>query len=95
MSETIETNNRNATPENPRLYGASPMAGNFTGDTEEHLWCANALGVALSDPDRSIGELNDDIQAALRYLLSREIARAMKACEASTAARKGHAHTKV
>lgn len=70
----------------PGMYGADPVYGNFTEEAHAHLWCANALSVALQDPTRSIGELNDDIQEALRYLLSREVTRARHASTAEHAA---------
>lgn len=76
---------------NPESYGADPMHGNFTDESSAHLWCANSLSIALQDPARPIGELNDDIQAGLRYLLSREVSRAMKASEAEHAGRQAAA----
>lgn len=80
---------------NPSSYGANPVHGNFTGDAHEHLWCANALAIALAAPERAIEELNDDIQAALRYLLSREIDRARHASEAESKERSAHHATQM
>lgn len=63
----------------PAIYGADPVLGNYTDDAEQHLWCAQALARVLAAPEIAIDEFNDDIQAALRYLLQSEIGRAHKA----------------
>ena len=63
----------------PLAHNAPPVQGNFTTTAEMHLWCANALSAVLSDPEAALEEWNDDIQAALRYLLHCEVERAMHA----------------
>jgi hypothetical protein len=63
----------------PEMYGAPPQRGNYTDDASMHLWCANALAAALAAPEEPILGLNDDIQSALHYLLSREVSRARSA----------------
>lgn len=67
---------------NPEMYGAEPVHGNFTAEAEMHLWCANALSLALANPENPIDDMNEDAQAALRYLLSCEVGRAMQAARA-------------
>lgn len=66
----------------PEAYDADPVHGNFTTDAETHLWCANALCKLVVTPAVSLGEMNDDIQEAIRYLLSCEISRAKQAATA-------------
>lgn len=63
----------------PAYYGADPVKGNFTGDAHMHLWCASALSSIVANDEATFGAANDDIQAALRYLLSCEVARARAA----------------
>lgn len=63
----------------PAYYGADPVKGNYTDDAHMHLWCANALSSIVANDESTFGDANDDIQAALRYLLSREVARARSA----------------
>lgn len=63
----------------PDAYGAPPSHGNFTHEASEHLWCASALATLVATPEAALEELNDDIQAALRYLLHCEIRRARQA----------------
>lgn len=66
----------------PSLYGASPVFGNYTDDASGHLWCAAALSTFVANDEATFGGANDDIQAALRYLLSCEIRRAQAAMAA-------------
>lgn len=68
--------------EDPSMYGAKPVHGNYTDTASLHLWCAHALSCLLAAPEESFETLNDDLQAALRHLLLREVARAKKAQEA-------------
>ena len=63
----------------PNAYDAAPSHGNFTDDASAHLWCASALAILVATPDITLEELNDDAQAALRYLLQCEIRRARHA----------------
>jgi hypothetical protein len=63
------------------MYGAEPLLGNFTDDSEIHLWCANALSCVVSSTD-AMETFNDNIQEALRYLLHREVSRAWQANKA-------------
>ena len=63
----------------PDAYEAPPSHGNFTHEASEHLWCASALATLVATPEAALEELNDDIQAALRYLLHCEIRRARQA----------------
>lgn len=78
-----------AESENPEMYGAPALKGNFTDAAEAHLWCANALASVVASPE-AMEDWNDDIQQALRYLLQRETRRAMKAQEAERRARHGN-----
>ena len=71
----------------PGQYDAEPMHGNFTEESGVHLWCADALATMISTPDAALEEWNDDIQAAVRYLLSCEVGRARQAARAESAAR--------
>lgn len=64
------------------IYGADPVHGNFTSSAETHLWCARALSALVATPESPLDEMNDDIQAAIRFLLSCEIERAQKAVAA-------------
>ena len=68
----------------PDTYDADPVQGNFTDEAHAHLWCAHALAIVLTAPERPVDELNDDIQEALRYLLSSEVSRAKKAAAAQS-----------
>lgn len=68
----------------PEVYDALPVHGNFTDEAHAHLWCAHALSIVLTAPERPVDELNDDIQEALRYLLSSEVSRAKKAAAAES-----------
>jgi len=68
--------------ENPEMHGAAPVHGNFTADAETHLWCAAALSTLVASPQTSLEEFNDDIQAAVRYLLQCEVQRAQQASRA-------------
>lgn len=65
----------------PDMYGANPLKGNFTGDSDMHLWCANALACVVSSTD-AMETFHDDIQEALRYLLHCEVSRAWQANKA-------------
>lgn len=67
---------------NPSNYDSEPVEGNFTDCPSIHLWCANALSSVLSAPDATFDSWNDDIQAAVRYLLSCEVSRAQQAFRA-------------
>ena len=69
----------------PEMHGAPPVKGNFTTDASGHLWCAAALLHVVAN-DEAFGMWNDDIQAALRWLLTCEIERA-KAAKAAEARR--------
>ena len=62
--------------ENPSMYGAKPVHGNYTDAASMHLWCAEALSCLLSTPADPVENLNDHLQEALRYLLMSEIGRA-------------------
>jgi len=62
----------------PEIHGAQPIKGNFTTDASAHLWCAAALSHVVAN-DEALGMWNDDIQAALRWLLTCEIERAKAA----------------
>lgn len=66
----------------PQMYGAKSVHGNYTEEAEMHLWCASALSCLVATPEVSLKQFNDDIQAAIRYLLKSEIHRAQKAAEA-------------
>ena len=68
----------------PDRYGADPVHGNFTDESHMHLWCAQALAIVLTTPERPVDELNDDIQEALRSLLASEISRAKQAAKAES-----------
>lgn len=68
--------------ENPSMYGAKPVHGNYTEAASIHLWCAHALACALASPGDPIENLNDDLQQAIRHLLLCEVARAKCAQEA-------------
>ena len=68
----------------PAQYGAAPIKGNYTGDAYMHLWCAGALSAVVGNDD-AFGDWNNDIQAALRYLLACEVRRARAALAAETA----------
>lgn len=72
----------------PEMYGAPPMLGNYTGDADMHLWCANALARVVATPDAAFESWNDDIQDAIRYLLSCEVSRAKHAHAGEAAGRK-------
>ena len=63
----------------PEMHGASPIKGNYTGDADMHLWCAEALARIVGCPEMSFAEWHDDIQNAVRFLLSCETSRAMMA----------------
>ena len=63
----------------PNAYDAAPSQGNFTEDASAHLWCASALAILVATPEMALEEINDDAQAALRYLLQCEIRRARHA----------------
>lgn len=69
----------------PAYYGAAPVKGNYTSDAHGHLWCANALSAIVANDEATFGDANDDIQAALRYLLSCEVSRATAALAAESA----------
>lgn len=65
----------------PERFGADPVKGNYTGDAYMHLWCAEALAKVVSTPEAALESWHDDIQEALRYLLSCEVSRARAALQ--------------
>lgn len=73
--------------DDPYRVGSAPKRGNYTADLEEHLRCAQALGVTVGN-DESFGIWDDDTKAALRFLLQCEIGRANKAFHGEAAQRR-------
>ena len=71
--------------DDPEFYGAAPIKGNFTTDATAHLWCAGALAAFVANDEASFGHANEDMQAALRYLLSCEVRRAQAALASEAA----------
>lgn len=69
----------------PGYYGAAPVKGNYTIDAHGHLWCAQALAAIVANDEATFANAHDDIQAALRYLLSCEVKRANAALAAESA----------
>lgn len=65
--------------EDPSMYGAKPVHGNYTDTASLHLRCAHALSILLATPEEPIQNLHDDIQQALRHLQMSELGRALKA----------------
>jgi len=70
---------RKSVATDPEMAWADPVKGNFTSDSENHLWCASSLAQLVASPEVSLNEFNEDIQAGIRFLLSCEINRAKKA----------------
>ncbi|MBP7158916.1 MAG: hypothetical protein KBA36_08910, partial [Thermomonas sp.] len=63
----------------PEKHGAPPIKGNYTGDADMHLWCADALARIVGCPEMTFDQWHDDIQNAVQFLLSCETSRAMMA----------------
>jgi hypothetical protein len=70
----------------PDMHDAEPVFGNFTGEASQHLWCASALATVVAS--EVLDSFNDNIQSAMRFLLSQEVRRAEKAQEHESAKRK-------
>lgn len=75
----------------PEQHGAAPAKGNYTTEASAHLWCADALASLVANDEATYANANEDIQAALRYLLACELrrARAAQAAEAGEAGERG------
>ena len=68
----------NIVSNDPELHGATPVKGNYTTDSTAHLWCASALAHVVANDD-ALAMWADDVQQALRFLLSCEVSRARAA----------------
>ena len=60
----------------PGQHGAAPAKGNYTTQASAHLWRADALAPLIANDEAIYGNADENMRAALRYLLVCELRRA-------------------
>lgn len=82
-TQTVPTHHNPEHPTNPELYDAPPVHGNFTGDPDQHIACAEAMAIVITGEGfESFKSWNETIKQDYLWALSLEIRRARQSLAA-------------